>query len=312
MRRLLLIVTGVLLVICLFGLSGCSSKCVKENEVFEDIKKSDTYCSTYDFAYDSMEIVKRMTDEEEKKDDVYVNFKCHNDDFEYMVECIAHYVLYNEGWIFENYEILNSDYAALTIPNETIVMEMFNLSKVAFDSTSYDENNPNMCCFLGYEKNEVSEYFSWNLEHVLKLEFTIDNGWTGDITDTFYTEDWNWQNIVGEWSLNVNNTNEGNAIRYLDITAINEQEIKFSHSEKWASENIPHWYNGVQKTPYENYKMNYVSGTGGYGVYYPDDFPIYEVQNSPFQLHITPYGIYRYIYEYNGEPNFMDKYTKES
>lgn len=307
MRRLSLIMTGVLLVICLFGLSGCSPKSVKEKEIFEDIKKSDTYCSTFDFTYDSMEVIKRMTDEENRSDNVWVNFTCHNDDFEYTVECEVEYILYNEGWVFENYEIISSSYSALTKPNIKTVLEDFGYLELEsveeWEERDLDEDQ-NTYTFVGYGQDKISEYFSWDKGYGISYNFTPNKGWSGEIFETEQHENWNWDAFVGEW---VNN--------HHDIYLYQFEKIYINSIDAgYIDVDCYHYHLG--KTFPENNLMEYVTGDE----YYPNDIPVYHFfANLGYgywdSFSITPYGIYNFFPEDESGNRIIDdeySYTKIS
>ena len=278
MRKLSLIMTGVLLVLCMVSLSGCSSKVIKENKVFDDIKKSDTYCSTFDFVYDSMEVVKRMTDEEEKTDNVWVNFTCHNDDFEYTVECIVNYVLYNEGWIFEGYEVLNSNYTALIKPTvETVLTDFPELeSVVEWEDDSFDLNT---CMFSGYRHETVSEFFTWDYAHSIMYEFTPEEGWVGGFYHNERMENWNWDAFLGKWETEPWDS-EGKIQNILNITKINSNEIEFEYE-------ISHpYHNGSGNS---TFKMEHVDS---------EDNPYYGVNiNDIDYLYIKTSGLKSWVFD---------------
>ena len=301
-KKVISVFTVFALLLGLISISGCSS-ITKEEEIFKDIKSQDTYCSTFDFTYDSMEVVKRMTDEEEKTDKVWVDFACHNDDFEYKVECIVNYTLYNEGWIFENYEILNSSYSALTKPSEKNVYNDFaNLKLQTVEEWEQLDHgpegttkivDPNKYEFIGYSQEIISEYFTWAISYSISYVFTPEEGWVGEKYHEDKLEIWNWDAFLGKWLIN------GWAIDKIGITSIDSQSITVD----WYNEHL----NGSVDTFTENFNMDYVTGTNEI-IEYPDDIPVYkallvfeEAYDHNEGIYFTPYGMYDFVcYDPNG------------
>ena len=239
----------------------------------------------------------------EKTDNVWVDFACHNDDFEYKVECIVKYILYNEGWIFENYEILNSNYTALTKPTtETVIDDFFNIELQKVEEWEQFEQgleetsqiiNPNEYKFIGYSQEKISEYFTWDIINYINYVFTPEEGWVGEKYHVDKQENWNWNTFLGKWSIN-----SAQDIDKIEIKSIDSQSITVDwDNEKW---------DGNIETFTESFNMKYVTGTTEIGADYPDDMPVYNVwlnfeeASMGEGIYFTPYGIYEFVRVDNG------------
>ncbi len=321
---LMLLMAALLIVLIIFG--GCSSKTkneivektesdtliVDEKTVFGDIKQNDKYCSEFDFTYDSMEVIKRMTEEELRTDKVWVNFNCHNDDFEYTVECVVNYVLYNDGWLFEEYSVINSNYTALTKPTEQTVLDDFSHLELKTveqqenweqgEDDSYEISNPNACSFIGYAQSVVSEFFAWDITHYINYTFTPEEGWSGRGVHEESSENWNWNAFLGKWGFSKDTVHD---IYSIDISQINSNSVSFEYEDYHIDAR-----SGV-------FEMDYVTGKEDR----PKDFPVYSVWirgDSPAsigsQINFTPYGIYEAVYhwEEDSEPYFKGQFQKMS
>ena len=320
LKGVVLLFAIIMLSLSLISISGCSSKIISEKKVFQDIKAQDPYCSKFNFTYDSMKVVKRMTDEEKKTDNVYVNFKCHNNDFEYNAECIVNYVLYNEGWIFENYELLNSSYSALTQPTtETIFndfshLELENIVRNYGDEGSSGELDPNSCNFIADSKEKLSEYFSWDIINYISYEFTPEEGWVGKITFKDMYEIWNWDAFVGGWDIYLYESK----VEGISVKQIDEEKVIFDFR---FGDNIIT----------ETFQMQNRTGDSILGNHI-EDFPIYDVNIDIYHIEdkdkdgtwndeafrgynyicFTPYGVFDYVNENDGNIGFGEEYTKIS
>lgn len=295
----------IFIVLSSVSFTGCGgTDAVEESTIFEDIKRTDAYCSVFDFTYDSMEVIKRMTDEEAKTDKAWVDFKCHNADFEYTVECVVDYVLYNEGWIFENYEILSSNYNALSFPDEAKIREDFNYINLEtvkdLTHDTVDIENANVRHFSGVYNDIVSEYFYWTVTTYISYEFTPETGWVGTETESETGEishfgNWNWDAFVGEWERKDSTDIYSDEINKINIRSIDSQSITadFFNDD---------WDFGYGEHILTTIDMEYV--TGSYALLnvltYPTDIPVYKVWVSGDELgdhiFITPYGIYSAYY----------------
>lgn len=196
-KKMLFILVGI---IVLLPISGCSTPIIAENAVYEDIKSSDPRCSTFDFIYDSMEITKRLTDEEDKKDTVWAKFVCHNEEFEYTAEYIVTYILYNDGWKFENCQIANASYIATSIPDDEIVISSIVSSKgIYVDEVQKDSIAPNTYTCTASATVQNGKYLTATYGYTVELEFTPEQGWyAAEVEQTSKNE--NWDKLIGKWT----------------------------------------------------------------------------------------------------------------
>ena len=97
----------------IFTLTGCKSgnQPVNERQLLADINASSTYLTaTKQVNFMSIEVEKRITDEDDRLDQVFVFVSGESDDLRCSVAYELRYTLYNEGWMLEsvndrNYEL---------------------------------------------------------------------------------------------------------------------------------------------------------------------------------------------------------------
>ena len=257
---MLFILVGI---IVLLPISGCSTPIIAENAVFDDIKSSDPRCSTFDFIYDSMEITKRLTDEDNKRDTVYAKFICHNEEFEYTAEYIVTYILYNDGWKFENCQIANASYIASLFPDENLAKNAIR-NKYGTEATIEEKltDTPNICSFTASSTEQKGKYLSAHNSYNAKYEFTPEDGWCLiDLTQTPHYE-WEWDSIIGTWKRSASE---------IEILEVNSKDITINYSwHEWiydytGSGTYTMKYNANNENPY--YYIS-VKNSNGYQYFY--------------------------------------------
>lgn len=105
------IVFITILTFCLIlGLSACGGNTSggktserTENQISEDVQAKDDYFSNYNLKVDSFSISKRQTNQEDKTDFVWCTVAASNNTLSYSAEYKLTYVLYNDGWLLEEY-----------------------------------------------------------------------------------------------------------------------------------------------------------------------------------------------------------------
>ena len=140
MRRKI-ICTLMLFLFILIPLQGCSS--IKdEAELMNDLQSSNAFSIPDDVTVNSLTVIKRLTDEKNKTDKVYVQVDIDNAEFSQSRAYIMDYTHYNEGWILDNVEeYWENEYWTVypkTAPSEeTILSELIDWSNTSIRA-NYD------------------------------------------------------------------------------------------------------------------------------------------------------------------------------
>lgn len=184
----------VLLFLCISVLSACSGNSKSEKEIANDIAEQNHYFQTYDLELEDYTVSKRQTNKEEKTDYVWITISGSNDDFEYTAEYELLYVLYNDGWLLEDYELVDSSYKALSV-YETNEIEA-ELSQEYDVLSLVDRNDGTNKVTLTYAAEKHDELFTTHYEVVVEAEFE-PSVW--EVTDIEVTEGDRELNVIGEW-----------------------------------------------------------------------------------------------------------------
>lgn len=303
----------IVLVISLCA-SGCTDNIIEEKQVFEDIKNADDYCSSFDFTYSSMKIVKRMTNQEEKIDEVWVDFVCFNEDFRYEVESKIEYVLYNEGWLFEDYIILDSKYVALKFPDENDLINDFDLyqnENVKVYATNLQRSSSqNECSIVVSSGERISEYFSWEHQHTYNYYFTPETGWNGEEVEVSSIEKWNLDKFIGEWQFTSERFMDSYGklnIGYIDeeVAIVDSYEVTY-----FESNTAPPSYEEGKGEYYVTYNKNF-------GFFASYNFPFYQfdiIDHGSYWIKVcaTPYGLYENVGYSDGKMYLGQEYIRVS
>lgn len=105
------VISIMILTFCLIlGLSACGGNTSggknserTENQISSDVQAQDDYFNTYGLKVDSFSISKRQTNREDKTDFVWCAVTASNNTLSYSAEYKLTYVLYNDGWLLEEY-----------------------------------------------------------------------------------------------------------------------------------------------------------------------------------------------------------------
>ena len=98
-------IIAVLLLVGLVGvLCSCGHSAKSESDILSDLQEIDDFFQDYNLSVDSSEILKRQTNQNDKTDYVWIEFNASNDDFAYYASYELTYVLYNDGWLLEDWD----------------------------------------------------------------------------------------------------------------------------------------------------------------------------------------------------------------
>lgn len=79
-------------------------------EIARELIQVDSAILKYDMRVTGQTVNKRQTNEEQKNDHIWITVFAECNEFSYAANYTVEYVLYNEGWLLENYECTDYDY----------------------------------------------------------------------------------------------------------------------------------------------------------------------------------------------------------
>ena len=130
-----------------------------DSEILNEISQLDSYFCEYDLSVDSYEITKRQTNPDDKTDYIWISLSASNDFFTYTNSYELMYVLYNDGWLLEDYDDGHAlyeviDYNTITQADADQVMASSEFDQWEFH---HRENKTNRAVF--YYTASVSQYY---------------------------------------------------------------------------------------------------------------------------------------------------------
>jgi len=184
---------AMLLILLLSSCNGYSEK--SENEILIDVTIEDSFFSDYSLSTDESTVVKRQTNNDDKTDYVWLDVTASNEDFTYQASYELIYVLYNDGWLLEEYTKTNSYIEPKSYPSLEDAIEIMssNFEDYEFFSDSQGLNSVS----YSFQRKESYHYLSTNYITDVIFNFKPNSLWTYSLqnTETGYSLD-----IEGEWT----------------------------------------------------------------------------------------------------------------
>lgn len=174
----------IMLVILAALLCACGAKEKTVSEVLVDIQNQDGYYERFGIEIISSDVIKRQTNKDDKTDLIWVSTAGEGKDFRYFAEYQLTYVLYNEGWILEEFDEIDSRYEA---KEEPIIEEVeIELSEKYENCTllSTEKESPNDYEYLFLGELEISEVLYAQYELNVSAHFSLNDGWHFSLTET--------------------------------------------------------------------------------------------------------------------------------
>lgn len=210
----------IVFVLCISILSSCNRSSKSEKDIANDIAAKNHYFSTYNLRLDDYTVSKRQTNKDEKTDYVWISIIGSNDEFEYTAEYELLYILYNDGWLLEDYEMLDSNYKALSaFETNELEEELLQDYDVLSLVNRRDETNKSALIYLAEKHDEL---FTTHYEITIETEFE-PSVWT--VTNIDEIEGERDLNIVGEWVY----TDNAGRYYYMHISDVHDTTITINY-----------------------------------------------------------------------------------
>lgn len=227
-RKLLLLLSVTLL---LLSSCGSGSRVRTEKEILEDIAANDYYFE-YGLEVTSYKIEKRQTNEDDKTDYVWVTLTAESDYFTYEASYTLSYVLYNDGWLFENCNRTNYSYSPLIDVDmsrvDALLAEKY--EAYSFDSVISEDIEYCTAIYL-YTATKAVGYTMIDCYVVVECTFSPQNSWTPTVVNDEEEIAVHW-NILGEWYY-YSESGSGNLLTgdfiYFNIVSIDDETITFEY-----------------------------------------------------------------------------------
>ena len=189
---------------CILLFSGCGVKAISDEQIFQDFKELGIN-SHHNVTFEKFEILKRMTNVDDKVDQVFLWVSGENGEVTFEAGYELIYLLYNDGWQLETYHSFEGERTSYVSPVSGVNQEVAD----AYMATKY----PN-ATFKGQDLDlkkgrctfqyDVDEYFDYMTETTtIELTYTFDDSVTWKWEETpresklSETETWD---ISGTWT----------------------------------------------------------------------------------------------------------------
>lgn len=179
----------------MIGLAGCGNSAKSDKSIASEMAERDSIFYSHNLTLDSYNVEKRQTNKDEKTDYVWISLKGSNDEFSYKADYKILYVLYNDGWRFEDYTVLSSKYTVIKEYDRSDIERQ--LSK-EYDSIEFiEQKNDGNNVAIFYSAKKTQNYILTNYSLEIDLSFSPATSWIE--TNREVTEAGSKLDIIGEW-----------------------------------------------------------------------------------------------------------------
>lgn len=236
----------LLLCAMLLLLTGCGKKTAGDARLLDDLNASDYFLvSSVGVQFSKLTVDKRLTNEAQKSDQVYVTAEGENDLFTCSLGLQMNYTLYNDGWLLDSVEELYMDTDSITPKSEPTQAEIDIALRGAVGKEDFSAKQISKEVDLQnasvYYTYEIVEPGTW-VDRVSEVSVggsmsPHSYGW-----DLYANEDYHWDysRVLGYWSAWRTDIWDRNYEFILIIDDINtsKKEITFSYACKDSAGNV--------------------------------------------------------------------------
>lgn len=135
-RKMLIFITAILIAV-LFA--GCGNKVKNEEDLLVDLVADSSFYMVEGSEVTELSIIKRLTDEENKTDKVYVSINIDHEAATATQAYIMYYTCYNEGWLLDDIEEYYGDEVEwTTVPKGAPTNEQIMEALIAYSNSQID------------------------------------------------------------------------------------------------------------------------------------------------------------------------------
>lgn len=194
-KRITLILLMALSVILMFSLTSCGTASGKsQSAICQDIQNEDSIYSDCGLKINSSTITKRQTNVDSKTDYVWIEVVASNDECTYYAGYELTYVLYNDGWILEDYYNDSYSYNAKNKVSQAEADEVVAANYESYEFVSREDSD-NSSIFT-YNVSKTEGYVSTQRVATVEYSFRPRRGWYYETSSSYTGATWN---IEGEW-----------------------------------------------------------------------------------------------------------------
>ncbi|MBE6956627.1 MAG: hypothetical protein E7450_04165 [Ruminococcaceae bacterium] len=256
-------------------LASCGAPAAKsESDIRADISGNDRYFSDYNLTLESMSVVKRQTNQEDKTDYVWISVTAKNNDFTYNADYELMYVLYNEGWLLENYTRSTSDFTPNYYP--TVDDAATAINNYADGCTLINTVSSEKKMTYQFKREETKYYLTTEYRTDLVYEFTPGSGWRASIHETELSHK---PDIVGEWIYQ-----DDLRYFYVNIISVEDEIVTLEY-------NLENVHTSYSETTTKKTTSPVRIELGG-------------IQRTGYSICLDPYSVYGNIHIYVGDENY--------
>lgn len=214
----------ILLVIIALSLCSCSkgSHAKSESEILKDISTQDHYFSDYEIKISSSNITKRQTNEDSKTDYIWISIVGEAEDFTYFADYELTYVLYNDGWLLEYFDEVDSSYEAKIKPDIKTIESTIPATYTDCTLISEKQSSANSYSYLYLGYSEISNVLLAQYDLTVNAYFAPNRGWTTSLSEEEGALHWN---LNGNWEYHSEDINISAAVSAFEEDPDGEEHV---------------------------------------------------------------------------------------
>ena len=235
----------LLCALLLLLLTGCGKKTAGDARLLDDLNASDYFLvSSVGVQFSKLTVDKRLTDEAQKSDQVYVTAEGENDLFTCSLGLQMNYTLYNDGWLLDSVEELYMDTDSITPKAEPTQAEI----DIALRGAVGKEDFSAKQISKEVDLQNASVYYTYKIvEPGTWVDRVSEVSVGGSMSPHSYGWDlygneesyyWDYSQVLGRWSAwQTGSCDRYEIILIIDDIDTSKEEITFSYTLRDSARN---------------------------------------------------------------------------
>lgn len=229
----------LLCALLLLLLTGCGKKTAGDTRLLDDLNASDYFLvSSEGVQFSKLTVDKRLTDEAQKSDQVYVTAEGENDLFACSLCLQMNYTLYNDGWLLDSVEELYMDTDSITPKAEPTQAEIDIALRGAVGSEDFSAKQiskevdfENASVYYTYEILEHPDTWVDRVSEVSVGGSMSPHSYSWDLYGNEESYYWDYSQVLGRWSAwQTGSCDRYEIILIIDDIDTSKEEITFSYT----------------------------------------------------------------------------------